>query len=143
MPIKKSKLTNRRFHLAIVRPGFEVIGKDELINRFGLSSQVACRAAISVPETAMLPKIKETIFVRQYLPRALQFKGSNNNEALAFLSERIDVMMGRSNWKSGRWTIHAFAVDDDDGLARARDLDRKSTRLNSSHEWISRMPSSA
>ena len=24
-----------------------------------------------------------------------------------------------------------------------RDLDRKSTRLNSSHEWISRMPSSA
>ena len=23
------------------------------------------------------------------------------------------------------------------------DLDRKSTRLNSSHEWISRMPSSA
>ena len=24
-----------------------------------------------------------------------------------------------------------------------RDIDRKSTRLNSSHEWISRMPSSA
>ena len=24
-----------------------------------------------------------------------------------------------------------------------RDVDRKSTRLNSSHEWISRMPSSA
>ena len=30
------------------------------------------------------------------------------------------------------------------GLARAHlHLDRKSTRLNSSHEWISRMPSSA
>ena len=26
---------------------------------------------------------------------------------------------------------------------RVFDLDRKSTRLNSSHEWISRMPSSA
>ena len=26
---------------------------------------------------------------------------------------------------------------------KARDIDRKSTRLNSSHEWISRMPSSA
>ena len=26
---------------------------------------------------------------------------------------------------------------------RGGDLDRKSTRLNSSHEWISRMPSSA
>ena len=29
------------------------------------------------------------------------------------------------------------------GLLAAADLDRKSTRLNSSHEWISRMPSSA
>ena len=29
-----------------------------------------------------------------------------------------------------------------DGLA-SHALDRKSTRLNSSHEWISRMPSSA
>ena len=27
--------------------------------------------------------------------------------------------------------------------ATAAELDRKSTRLNSSHEWISRMPSSA
>ena len=30
-----------------------------------------------------------------------------------------------------------------DGSARDRTIDRKSTRLNSSHEWISRMPSSA
>ena len=30
-----------------------------------------------------------------------------------------------------------------DGLAVARALDRKSTRLNSSHEFVSRMPSSA
>ena len=28
-------------------------------------------------------------------------------------------------------------------LALSRGIDRKSTRLNSSHEWISRMPSSA
>ena len=28
-------------------------------------------------------------------------------------------------------------------LRRLRETDRKSTRLNSSHEWISRMPSSA
>ena len=31
----------------------------------------------------------------------------------------------------------------EDGLASASRKDRKSTRLNSSHEWISRMPSSA
>ena len=29
------------------------------------------------------------------------------------------------------------------GMSNAIDADRKSTRLNSSHEWISRMPSSA
>ena len=39
------------------------------------------------------------------------------------------------------------AMDEARGLletaARAAMADRKSTRLNSSHEWISRMPSSA
>ena len=30
-----------------------------------------------------------------------------------------------------------------ESAARGYSLDRKSTRLNSSHEWISRMPSSA
>ena len=28
-------------------------------------------------------------------------------------------------------------------ISKAKHIDRKSTRLNSSHEWISRMPSSA
>ena len=35
--------------------------------------------------------------------------------------------------------LAAIAIDDEELLA----ADRKSTRLNSSHEWISRMPSSA
>ena len=38
-------------------------------------------------------------------------------------------------------TIEAEFVEVKRDFARARD--RKSTRLNSSHEWISRMPSSA
>ena len=37
----------------------------------------------------------------------------------------------------GRWTAPTWNVDG------YNSLDRKSTRLNSSHEWISRMPSSA
>ena len=36
-----------------------------------------------------------------------------------------------------------IAYDLDTWVAQAVGLDRKSTRLNSSHEWISRMPSSA
>ena len=42
--------------------------------------------------------------------------------------------------KARDYGMSALALTDRDGLAGA---DRKSTRLNSSHEWISRMPSSA
>ena len=47
----------------------------------------------------------------------------------------------------GREPHHLFATPDGKELLLAstvtNELDRKSTRLNSSHEWISRMPSSA
>ena len=52
------------------------------------------------------------------------------------------------------WAQPAFAINSDaaassvpsalqQALDQTKDPDRKSTRLNSSHEWISRMPSSA
>ena len=41
-------------------------------------------------------------------------------------------------WKR-RAAVHALCEEQ----PRLERLDRKSTRLNSSHEWISRMPSSA
>ena len=40
-----------------------------------------------------------------------------------------------------KYSVHTFVQYVDDGFDGT--LDRKSTRLNSSHEWISRMPSSA
>ena len=46
--------------------------------------------------------------------------------------------------KSVAHNVAEFGESFNDLVAEARaDLDRKSTRLNSSHEWISRMPSSA
>ena len=39
-----------------------------------------------------------------------------------------------------KWFEHTLALL---GVCTLQDSDRKSTRLNSSHEWISRMPSSA
>ena len=40
--------------------------------------------------------------------------------------------------------VKRYTLGEETVLALAGvDLDRKSTRLNSSHEWISRMPSSA
>ena len=52
----------------------------------------------------------------------------------------ITVLLGGPG--SGKSTQVAAAVSQ--ALSRGeRAVDRKSTRLNSSHEWISRMPSSA
>ena len=52
-------------------------------------------------------------------------------------------------WRTHAWDAKRYAgeqaylevIDDGDGFIAVED--RKSTRLNSSHEWISRMPSSA
>ena len=38
---------------------------------------------------------------------------------------------------------HTFRINRSENILELAVLDRKSTRLNSSHEWISRMPSSA
>ena len=47
--------------------------------------------------------------------------------------------------KVAQWMIrHSYATGHGDTVEDLlKELDRKSTRLNSSHEWISRMPSSA
>ena len=42
-----------------------------------------------------------------------------------------------------RFAIEVGFDDGAHGIVDLADIDRKSTRLNSSHEWISRMPSSA
>ena len=57
--------------------------------------------------------------------------------------------MSQHDWKHhGVRVIHANELDPGNvpqtqGMSRAAAIDRKSTRLNSSHERLSRMPSSA
>ena len=60
----------------------------------------------------------------------------------------VHLLLGKLSFLPGplmpnNWTVHVRSSPRpwraEDGLA----VDRKSTRLNSSHEWISRMPSSA
>jgi 23S rRNA C2498 (ribose-2'-O)-methylase RlmM len=115
---------NKRQHLALMRPGFEQALKEEFLTRFGFNAEVACRAGVSLPENIVLPGILSTIFVRQYLPRALRFRDQDHDSCLKSLCDRMDVMISRSNRQQGNWTLHAFAIDDDDQLRRARKLSK-------------------
>ena len=57
--------------------------------------------------------------------------------AASKLDANLDARVG--TWLDARLNASVDAM----GLASVTHGDRKSTRLNSSHEWISRMPSSA
>ena len=58
-------------------------------------------------------------------------------------------IVGLGLWKQGHWGVYVgngYAIEamgTQYGVVRTKVEDRKSTRLNSSHESISRMPSSA
>ena len=112
----------KRQHLVLMRPGFEGALKDEFAERFDLPGEVACRAGVSFTETSKLPSVKSSVFARQSLPRALRCQSDDLNIAVKFVTDRIDVMTKRGNRQSGAWTLHAFAIDDDDQLKRARDI---------------------
>ena len=62
-------------------------------------------------------------------------------EQQKFLAERKAIQWGifNSNFEAGLKIYEANKGK----LSEEERADRKSTRLNSSHEWISRMPSSA
>lgn len=119
---RSAQRPNKRQHLALMRPGFEIALQEELVARFGFEAEVVCRAGVSLPELTALPEIFGTIFVRQYLPRALRYRETDHDRCLRFLCERMDVMISRSNRQQGQWTIHAFAIDDDEQLRRSRKL---------------------
>ena len=62
---------------------------------------------------------------------------------LTIRAGEVVALLGRSgSGKSTLLRIMAGLIRPSEGLVQCNG-DRKSTRLNSSHEWISRMPSSA
>lgn len=124
MPPKTKSEKPQRVHLAIVRPGFEDAFKSELSERFKLEANVLCRAGVGVAEAKTLPKLMETVFARQYLPRALRHQGADAEKAKQFLIKRVDVLIERSNRQKGLWTLHAYSTDNDDALARARSISK-------------------
>jgi 23S rRNA (cytidine2498-2'-O)-methyltransferase len=112
--------SSKRQHLVLMRPGFEEALKDEFADRFGLEGMVVCRAGVAFPENSKIPPVKSAVFARQNLPRALRIQTDDLAAAAKFVTDRIDVMTKRGNRQSGAWTLHAFAIDDDDQLKHAK-----------------------
>ena len=77
------------------------------------------------------------VFVREVVRQMLVERST-----FASVTVISSVVAGRG---SAGLSVYAATKAGLEGFAKslARELDRKSTRLNSSHEWISRMPSSA
>ena len=73
--------------------------------------------------------------VKENIKKACEQAGRSQEEVTLLAVSKtkpVDMLMD---------VYHAGARDF--GENKVQELDRKSTRLNSSHEWISRMPSSA
>ncbi len=109
-------------HLVLMRPGFEASLRDEFLDRFDLNGEVICRAGVGFSDSLRLPRVRDSVFARQLMPRARVFTEADQDCLAKLIFERISVLTRRSNRQSGVWTLHAFAIDDDDQLARAKKI---------------------
>ena len=66
---------------------------------------------------------------------------AEDSDGLLELSDQAPTGTNLRDWL--KLDDHVFTLKLTPNLAHCLSVDRKSTRLNSSHEWISRMPSSA
>ena len=75
-------------------------------------------------------------------PAAVPERPAAVRQPAAVVEQAVDETKKTANLDALRAQL-AAAKDSDAAVLALDTIDRKSTRLNSSHEWISRMPSSA
>lgn len=109
----------------IVRPGFEQALVDEFRDRFQVQGRIIGRAAVGFGESAKLPNVSDSVFARQLMPRAQRIDEPQDEKVADLIFSRLKVLSSRDNRGDRHWTIHAFAVDDDVGLARAKRIKKR------------------
>ena len=120
----KKVVTPKKMHLILCRPGFAEALASELHDRWGISGEVVHKAAVAVADSVKLPPLADMIFARQYLPLAMRNTGADASGVVDLLMARLAILAKRDNHKSGRWTIHSFAIDDDPAIARGAKLEQ-------------------
>ena len=117
-------MNSKKQHLLLARPGYADLLVDELQDRWHLVATRLNDAAVCLDERAKVPHLDQTIFARQALPLATHFKNPDLDAAVAFVLRRLEVMPLRANRLTGRWTLHAFGLDDDPATERATKLEK-------------------
>ena len=90
--------------------------------------------------TIPTPSMERTLMVGDFLFVSKMHYGARTPMtplSFPFVHQELPLIGGKSYSEAIQWGYHRLP-----GFSEVKQ-DRKSTRLNSSHEWISRMPSSA
>lgn len=112
-------------HLLITRAGFASLLKEELEDRFGLTTQALGNDAVAADALIQnLPAYDRTIFARQFLPLAAPLAVENLDEAAQEVYRRLEVTSQRANRQDGRWTLHAFTQDEETAKQAPGKLER-------------------
>lgn len=108
----------------MARTGYAPLLQEELRDRWGIDSALIGEDAVAVDEKRALPHFQETIFVRQALPQAIAVDVSDLAKAADAVFRRVEVATQRANRQTGRWTMHAFALDDNAATQHAAKLEK-------------------
>lgn len=102
-----------RFNLFVARAGYAGLLHEEIIDTCGTTKGTLIGDdAVAFPESVGLPHYGSTVFARQYLPAAMAIDATDLKKAVESIVRRIEVASLRANRTAGRWTMHAFALED-------------------------------
>lgn len=97
----------------------------ELMERWRVASTPIGEDAVAIDERRVAPQFQTTIFARQGLPQAIALAAADIAQAAEAIVRRIEVAAQRANRQTGRWTLHAFALDDNAATQHAARLEKQ------------------
>ena len=106
----------QKFHAILTRPGFAGECAAELKERFQVTPSLIGKGIVTVPESTTLPALPDLIFARQSLPHVFQYGTVDVTTLVDLITKRLEVIAKRAGKLDAPWTLHAFAIDDDDAL---------------------------
>ena len=118
-------MSSNRHNVLVARTGYGPMLQEELRERWGIASTLIGEDAVAIDERGAVPQYNATIFARQALPQALALGAQDCQQAAHAILRRIEVATQRANRQTGRWTLHAFALDDNAATQHATRLEKQ------------------